>query len=147
VEDLTKLLKEKGQDVDIDSFDAIDVVKEDDEDSSLDGDMEEGSEDFITRDRRQQVKDAMLHAWSSYEKYAWGFDELMVLFFFLPLLYLSVRFSKYTPCSLILGILSLLCGKDSGNLPSLLANCGNLCFLSLNQNEVTINLADLVQPS
>lgn len=87
MEDLTKLLKEKGQDVDIDSFDAKDSVKEDDEDSSLDGDMEEGSEDFITRDRRQQVKDAMLHAWSSYEKYAWGFDELMVLFFFPPLLY------------------------------------------------------------
>jgi hypothetical protein len=24
------------------------------------------------------VKAAMLHAWSSYEKYAWGFDELQV---------------------------------------------------------------------
>ncbi|GMH03863.1 hypothetical protein Nepgr_005702 [Nepenthes gracilis] len=26
--------------------------------------------------RREKVKDAMLHAWSSYEKYAWGQDEL-----------------------------------------------------------------------
>ena len=94
MEDLTKLLKEKGQDVNIDSFDAKDDVKEDDEDSSLDGDMEEETEDSITRDRRQQVKDAMLHAWSSYEKYAWGFDELMVLFLFAPLLHLSVAFSR-----------------------------------------------------
>ena len=28
--------------------------------------------------RREKVKDAMLHAWSSYEKYAWGQDELQV---------------------------------------------------------------------
>ncbi|CAN6988975.1 unnamed protein product [Brassica oleracea var. botrytis] len=27
-------------------------------------------------ERRQKVKEAMLHAWSSYEKYAWGKDEL-----------------------------------------------------------------------
>jgi len=53
---------------------------------------------------------------------------LFFFFFFLPLLYLSVRFSKYTPRSLILGILSLLRGKDSGNMPSLLANCGKFMF-------------------
>ncbi|KAL9247224.1 hypothetical protein vseg_020677 [Gypsophila vaccaria] len=34
------------------------------------------SEDPIAVERRQKVKDAMLHAWSSYEKYAWGQDEL-----------------------------------------------------------------------
>ncbi|KAH9624540.1 hypothetical protein KSS87_017750 [Heliosperma pusillum] len=34
------------------------------------------SEDPITVERRQKVKEAMLHAWSSYEKYAWGQDEL-----------------------------------------------------------------------
>ncbi|CAM6075530.1 unnamed protein product [Sphagnum tenellum] len=33
-------------------------------------------EDPVMEDRRNQVKAAMLHAWSSYEKYAWGFDEL-----------------------------------------------------------------------
>ena len=28
--------------------------------------------------RREKVKEAMIHAWSSYEKYAWGQDELQV---------------------------------------------------------------------
>ncbi|KAL9256242.1 Mannosyl-oligosaccharide 1,2-alpha-mannosidase MNS1-like protein [Drosera capensis] len=30
----------------------------------------------IALERREKVKEAMLHAWSSYEKYAWGQDEL-----------------------------------------------------------------------
>ncbi|GFQ05649.1 mannosyl-oligosaccharide 1 2-alpha-mannosidase mns1 [Phtheirospermum japonicum] len=34
------------------------------------------SEDPIDLQRREKVKDAMIHAWSSYEKYAWGHDEL-----------------------------------------------------------------------
>lgn len=33
-------------------------------------------DDPIDIQRREKVKDAMLHAWSSYEKYAWGQDEL-----------------------------------------------------------------------
>ncbi|KAH9626232.1 hypothetical protein KSS87_000111 [Heliosperma pusillum] len=33
-------------------------------------------DDPIEVERRQKVKEAMLHAWSSYEKYAWGQDEL-----------------------------------------------------------------------
>ena len=37
------------------------------------------SDDPIDVERRQKVKEAMLHAWSSYEKYAWGQDELQVL--------------------------------------------------------------------
>lgn len=32
--------------------------------------------DPIETQRREKVKDAMVHAWSSYEKYAWGHDEL-----------------------------------------------------------------------
>ncbi|KAI7737959.1 hypothetical protein M8C21_004921 [Ambrosia artemisiifolia] len=32
--------------------------------------------DPIEAERREKVKDAMLHAWTSYEKYAWGHDEL-----------------------------------------------------------------------
>jgi mannosyl-oligosaccharide alpha-1,2-mannosidase len=36
-------------------------------------------EDPIDIQRRQKVKEAMLHAWGSYEKYAWGQDELQVL--------------------------------------------------------------------
>ena len=35
-------------------------------------------EDPIDIQRREKVKDAMLHAWSSYEEYAWGQDELQV---------------------------------------------------------------------
>ncbi|ESR41000.1 Mannosyl-oligosaccharide 1,2-alpha-mannosidase MNS1 [Citrus sinensis] len=34
------------------------------------------AEDPIDIQRKQKVKDAMIHAWSSYEKYAWGQDEL-----------------------------------------------------------------------
>lgn len=33
-------------------------------------------DDLLDVERRQKVKEAMLHAWSSYEKYAWGQDEL-----------------------------------------------------------------------
>ncbi|XP_059645161.1 mannosyl-oligosaccharide 1,2-alpha-mannosidase MNS1-like [Cornus florida] len=33
-------------------------------------------DDPIDIQRREKVKDAMVHAWSSYEKYAWGQDEL-----------------------------------------------------------------------
>ncbi|KAH7671697.1 Glycoside hydrolase family 47 protein [Dioscorea alata] len=32
--------------------------------------------DPIDKERREKVKEAMLHAWNSYEKYAWGQDEL-----------------------------------------------------------------------
>ncbi|KAF8101042.1 hypothetical protein N665_0211s0031 [Sinapis alba] len=33
-------------------------------------------ENPVDIERRQKVKEAMIHAWSSYEKYAWGKDEL-----------------------------------------------------------------------
>ncbi|GAB2268489.1 mannosyl-oligosaccharide alpha-1,2-mannosidase [Dionaea muscipula] len=33
-------------------------------------------DDPVTMVRREKVKEAMVHAWSSYEKYAWGQDEL-----------------------------------------------------------------------
>ncbi|KAK8487388.1 hypothetical protein V6N13_093145 [Hibiscus sabdariffa] len=33
-------------------------------------------EDPVEIQRREKVKEAMVHAWSSYEKYAWGNDEL-----------------------------------------------------------------------
>lgn len=32
--------------------------------------------DPISEERREKVKEAMLHAWTCYEKYAWGHDEL-----------------------------------------------------------------------
>ncbi|XP_068641552.1 mannosyl-oligosaccharide 1,2-alpha-mannosidase MNS1-like isoform X2 [Aristolochia californica] len=33
-------------------------------------------DDLVDKHRREKVKEAMLHAWTSYEKYAWGSDEL-----------------------------------------------------------------------
>lgn len=35
-------------------------------------------EDPVMAERREKVKAAMLHAWTCYEKYAWGMDELKV---------------------------------------------------------------------
>ncbi|KAK4365669.1 hypothetical protein RND71_013549 [Anisodus tanguticus] len=37
------------------------------------------SDDPIDAQKREQVKDAMRHGWSSYEKYAWGHKELQFL--------------------------------------------------------------------
>lgn len=34
--------------------------------------------DLVNSQRREKVKEAMLHAWNSYVKYAWGQDELQV---------------------------------------------------------------------
>lgn len=39
---------------------------------------EDEVDDPIDVERREKVKEAMVHAWSSYEKYAWGQDELQV---------------------------------------------------------------------
>ncbi|KAI4376832.1 hypothetical protein MLD38_014547 [Melastoma candidum] len=36
-------------------------------------------DDPVTAVRRQKVREAMLHAWSSYENFAWGFDQLQPL--------------------------------------------------------------------
>ncbi|CDO97750.1 unnamed protein product [Coffea canephora] len=36
----------------------------------------DAANDPVATQRRERVKDAMIHAWSSYEKYAWGHDEL-----------------------------------------------------------------------
>lgn len=35
-------------------------------------------DDPIDIERREKVKEAMIHAWGSYETYAWGQDELQV---------------------------------------------------------------------
>lgn len=50
-------------------------------------------DDPISIQRREKVKDAMLHAWTSYEKYAWGKDELKVFhnFVFFVYAFLDVR--------------------------------------------------------
>ncbi|CAL9009420.1 unnamed protein product [Prunus brigantina] len=41
-----------------------------------DGEKEVVPNDPIDIQRQEKVKEAMIHAWSSYEKYAWGQDEL-----------------------------------------------------------------------
>lgn len=46
-------------------------------------------DNVLDAQRREKVKDAMLHAWSSYEKYAWGHDELQVLMLLLISYFLS----------------------------------------------------------
>ncbi|KAJ6358223.1 hypothetical protein OIU78_005953 [Salix suchowensis] len=40
------------------------------------GEKKDLPDEPIDVERRQKVKEAMIHAWSSYEKYAWGHDEL-----------------------------------------------------------------------
>ena len=65
-----------------------------------DEEEEEEEDDPISLERREKVKDAMLHAWTSYEKYAWGKDELKVLFhlfcfffiYFLIIMFLGLLF-------------------------------------------------------
>jgi mannosyl-oligosaccharide alpha-1,2-mannosidase len=49
-------------------------------------------DDPISLQRREKVKDAMIHAWTSYEKYAWGKDELKVFPLVNILLYSSLQF-------------------------------------------------------
>ncbi|KAJ0264617.1 Mannosyl-oligosaccharide 1,2-alpha-mannosidase MNS2 [Hirschfeldia incana] len=46
------------------------------EDVSVNSSLKDVQEDPVDAQRLQRVKEAMLHAWSSYEKYAWGQDEL-----------------------------------------------------------------------
>ncbi|XP_068637590.1 mannosyl-oligosaccharide 1,2-alpha-mannosidase MNS1-like [Aristolochia californica] len=38
--------------------------------------IDDTDDDLVDKQRREKVKEAMLHAWTSYEKYAWGNDEL-----------------------------------------------------------------------
>lgn len=40
---------------------------------------EKFSNDTLARERREDIRDAMKHAWSGYRKYAWGKDELKPL--------------------------------------------------------------------
>ncbi|KAL4272356.1 hypothetical protein GQ457_13G018780 [Hibiscus cannabinus] len=59
----------------------VEVAKLNDEVRRLQDMLEElkskaAPEDPIETQRREKVKEAMVHAWSSYEKYAWGNDEL-----------------------------------------------------------------------
>lgn len=59
------------------------------------------AEDPIDAQRREKVKDAMLHAWSSYEKYAWGHDELQVWLLLLISLLCAIMFSHLAVRSLV----------------------------------------------
>lgn len=46
------------------------------DDGKLISEKKDVPDEPIDVERRQKVKEAMIHAWSSYEKYAWGHDEL-----------------------------------------------------------------------
>ncbi|CAM6032388.1 unnamed protein product [Sphagnum compactum] len=75
VEELAKYLKGEGKTFQLDGEDESSSKSAQQGKSEQEG-IEKETEDPITEYRRSQVKAAMLHAWSSYEKYAWGFDEL-----------------------------------------------------------------------
>ncbi|CAK9276687.1 unnamed protein product [Sphagnum jensenii] len=75
VEELAKYLKGEGKTFQLDDEDESSSKTAQQGKSEQEG-VEKETEDPITEYRRSQVKAAMLHAWSSYEKYAWGFDEL-----------------------------------------------------------------------
>ncbi len=77
VEELAKYLKGEGKTFQLDGEDENSSKTAQQGKSEQEG-VEKETEDPITEYRRSQVKAAMLHAWSSYEKYAWGFDELQV---------------------------------------------------------------------
>jgi mannosyl-oligosaccharide alpha-1,2-mannosidase len=49
------------------------------DDGKLISEKKDVPDEPIDVERRQKVKEAMIHAWSSYEKYAWGHDELQVM--------------------------------------------------------------------
>lgn len=74
----TDLLKERGESLpkELEFQEPEKTVSSSIKKNSVSNDVDE---DPVAAERRDKVKDAMLHAWSSYEKYAWGMDELMVL--------------------------------------------------------------------
>jgi mannosyl-oligosaccharide alpha-1,2-mannosidase len=53
----------------------LEEIKSVTEDVSVNS-LKDVQEDPVDAQRMQRVKEAMVHAWSSYEKYAWGQDEL-----------------------------------------------------------------------
>jgi hypothetical protein len=50
--------------------------------------------DPINKERREKVKEAMLHAWNSYVTYAWGQDELQVSYIIIHL-FLGICLSSF----------------------------------------------------
>ncbi|MED6207566.1 Mannosyl-oligosaccharide 1 2-alpha-mannosidase mns2 [Stylosanthes scabra] len=52
------------------------IPEQEETETSIQTESISADDDSISAQRREKVKDAMLHAWKSYEKYAWGMDEL-----------------------------------------------------------------------
>lgn len=65
LDDVKNYLGDKANDIFEKSREALGTSIQDDDDP-------------IDVERREKVKEAMLHAWNSYVKYAWGQDELQV---------------------------------------------------------------------
>lgn len=73
LKDLTKMLEEKGE---VLPQELISQEQEMSDTISSEEGLAGVDEDPVAAERRNKIKDAMLHAWTCYEKYAWGFDEL-----------------------------------------------------------------------
>ena len=74
---LSELLKEKGETLPKE----LEIQEQEKSDSKKPYKTRLGTdvdEDPVAAERRDKVKDAMLHAWNGYVKYAWGMDELKV---------------------------------------------------------------------
>lgn len=72
---LTDLLKERGETLPKE----LEFQEQGIPDTKKKPALTDVDQDPVAAERRDKVKDAMLHAWTSYEKYAWGMDELKVL--------------------------------------------------------------------
>ena len=93
LQELTKLFKEKGEalpkELEFQEHEKRDYVKSSERGFTTglfkhfrpekkNPPVSDVDEDPVAAERRDKVKDAMLHAWTCYEKYAWGMDELLV---------------------------------------------------------------------
>ncbi|KAL9325927.1 hypothetical protein ACSQ67_006572 [Phaseolus vulgaris] len=74
-EEVTRLQNSVRQDIKDHMKDSTESTEKEDEVDKFTKDISV-EDDPISTQRRDKIKDAMLHAWTSYETYAWGRDEL-----------------------------------------------------------------------
>ncbi|CAJ1941752.1 unnamed protein product [Sphenostylis stenocarpa] len=76
-EDVTRL-QNSLEDIKGHMKDSTEIIQNEDEVNKFSNDISV-EDDPLSIQRRDKIKDAMLHAWTSYETYAWGRDELKPL--------------------------------------------------------------------
>jgi hypothetical protein len=60
--------------------------------------------DELARARSHRIKEAMVHLWNGYQKYAWGRDELLPLSQVSYIVYLSfIKLDHFTTCTILQG--------------------------------------------